>query len=344
MGLLEQAKEMATSLDDCKQYSDFADSSIHRLQYSEMDLFQDPRDIAFALSTDGAQLTMKKQSNTWIMILILMNLPPELRSQSRHVIVCFATPGPNSPGDIESFMRPLFEEFARLAAGVWIWDSLDAAYFFHRSYTVMVLGDMLGSAKMNGMSGHSAVRGDRFTEVEGARSSTQSGAKAQYYPSSPPSNATYNPARPPTYDLTNLPRRNQAEYWRTLTSIHNAGSKRALAVISKNTGVARIPLCVASPAFLHPSYFPLDPFHLFYENCMPFIWDTWATGSKPGERVHVPAAKISKLGELVGKAYKTLPPAFCGTIRDPAQLALRLSSTSSCSTTSPTSSTLSRRQ
>ncbi|KAF6748073.1 hypothetical protein DFP72DRAFT_820943 [Ephemerocybe angulata] len=168
------------------------------------------------------------------------------------------------------------------------------------------------------MSGHSAVRGDRFTEVEGARSSTQSGAKAQYYPTSPPDNATYNPTRPPTYNLSNLPRRNQVEYWNTLTKIHEAGSKRALAVISRNTGVARIPLCVSSPTFLHPSYFPLDPFHLFYENCMPFIWDTWATGSKPGERVHVPSAKISALGELIGKAYKTLPPSFCGTIRDPA--------------------------
>jgi hypothetical protein len=93
--------------------------------------------------------------------------------------------------------------------------------------------------------------------------------------------------------------------------------KNATAAISKETGVARIPLCVSSPAFLHPSYFPLDPFHLFYENCMPFIWDTWTKGSKPGKQVHIPTERISRLGEFVGVAVKTLPPVFCGMIWDP---------------------------
>ncbi|TFK17302.1 hypothetical protein FA15DRAFT_735778 [Coprinopsis marcescibilis] len=181
----------------------------------------------------------------------------------------------------------------------------------------MALGDMLGSAKMNGMSGHSAIYGDRFTKVQGARSSTQTGAKAQYYPTGPPENETYNPTCPATYDLTNLPHRSQTDYWIMLCKIDTATSKRQIAAISRDTGVARIPLCVASPAFLHPSYFPIDPFHLFYENCMPFVWDTWTTGSKPRERVHIPADKIEALGALVGVAYKTLPPVFCGTIRNP---------------------------
>ncbi|KIM35113.1 hypothetical protein M413DRAFT_79727, partial [Hebeloma cylindrosporum] len=87
-----------------RKYSDFGNSQVHLMQQSDLGLFQDPRDIAFALSTDGAQLTMKKQSNTWIMILILLNLPGSIRYQTTNVIINFATPGPNSPGDIESFI------------------------------------------------------------------------------------------------------------------------------------------------------------------------------------------------------------------------------------------------
>lgn len=74
------------------------------MQYQTQKLFQDECDIALALSTDGAQLTIKKQSNTWILILIVLNLPPEIRWKSGNVILNLATPGPNSPGDIESFM------------------------------------------------------------------------------------------------------------------------------------------------------------------------------------------------------------------------------------------------
>ena len=104
------ANAMSTSK---RSYSDFSNGKIHTdIHYKSLGLFQDPHDIAFALSTDGAQLTMKKHSNTWILILILLNLPAEIRYRSNNVIINFATPGPNSPGNIESFLRPLFEEMA----------------------------------------------------------------------------------------------------------------------------------------------------------------------------------------------------------------------------------------
>lgn len=57
------------------KYSDFGDSQVHVMHHDKLGLFQDPWDVAFAISTDGAQLTMKKQSNTWLMILIIFNLP-----------------------------------------------------------------------------------------------------------------------------------------------------------------------------------------------------------------------------------------------------------------------------
>jgi hypothetical protein len=52
----------------------------------------------------------------------------------------------------------------------------------------MALGDMLGSAKLNGMAGHTAIFGDRFSMVQGAKSSLIKGEKSQYYQMNAPDN------------------------------------------------------------------------------------------------------------------------------------------------------------
>ncbi|KZP09686.1 hypothetical protein FIBSPDRAFT_759528, partial [Athelia psychrophila] len=85
-----------------RTYSDFGDSDVHLFQYSERNLFTGSRDIALAVSSDGAQLTMKKASDTWLLIIILLNLPPEIRNQGGSVIYTFATPWPLPPGNMES--------------------------------------------------------------------------------------------------------------------------------------------------------------------------------------------------------------------------------------------------
>jgi len=75
---------------------------------------------------------------------------------------------------------------AEASEGIWIWDAIDSSYFVLQVHLCMILGDVLGSAKLSGMAGHSAVYGDHFSNVKGACSSTNKGAKAQYYPMSPP--------------------------------------------------------------------------------------------------------------------------------------------------------------
>jgi len=300
-----------------RKYSYYGDSQIHVMQHDALGLFQDPRDIAFALSTDGAQLTMKKQSNTWLLILVILNLPGSIRYHTDNVIINFATPGPNSPGDIESFIWPLFQEMAMASEGIWMWDAIDSSIFVHKSCISMALGDMLGSAKLNGMTGHTGLFGDRFSMVQGAKSSCIRGAKSQYYPMNPPENTKYNPSRPSHYDLSKLPMRSQDIYWSTIKRLANATTKKEHSEIAKSTGISRLPLCAASVAFTHPTFFPLDPFHLFYENCVAFIWDIWTSFSKSDEIVYLSPEKARTLGSFVPLAMKTLPSAFCGPIRDP---------------------------
>ncbi|KAI0041839.1 hypothetical protein FA95DRAFT_1500900, partial [Auriscalpium vulgare] len=101
--LLKQTLGLLDTASHIQKFSDFGNGTVH-LHHHINGLFEGERDIAFALSTDGAQLTMKKQSDTWILILELLNLPPELRYKASNVIIPLAIPGPLPPGNIESYV------------------------------------------------------------------------------------------------------------------------------------------------------------------------------------------------------------------------------------------------
>jgi hypothetical protein len=115
-----------------------------------------------------------------------------------------------------------------------------------------------------------------------------------------------------------LPIRTIEGYWETIKRLDAVkGIKTHYADIVKETGVSGLPICAASPTFSHPFFFPLDPFHLFYENCMPHFWDIWVTFSEPSEIVHMSQEIASALGAEAENAMATLPPSLGGAIRDP---------------------------
>jgi hypothetical protein len=147
------------------QYSDFSDSISH-INHSH--LFKEETDTAITISGDGAQLTMKKQSDVWVLIVTILNLPPKMRSKAANIIMPLVIPGPLSPGNVESFIYVLYEELAKLSVGVWTKDALTGNFFLLRVYLCGVLGDMLGSAKLSRMAGHMARYGCCFSMVQGA--------------------------------------------------------------------------------------------------------------------------------------------------------------------------------
>ena len=50
---------------------------------------------------------------------------------------------------------------------------------------------------------------------------------------------------------------------------------------------------------------------------MPFIWDIWTIESKPNEHIHLSKEKAEEFGKQVVIGMKTLPPEFCGLVRNP---------------------------
>ena len=154
------------------KYSDFPDS-INHIQHSH--LFQNETDTAITISGDGAQLAMKKQSDVWVLIVTILNLPPSMRYKAHNIIMPLTIPGPSSPGNVESFVYVLYEELAKLSVGVWSFDALSGKFFLLKVFLCGVLGDMLGSAKLSRMAGHMALYGCRFSMVRGARTTDKSG-------------------------------------------------------------------------------------------------------------------------------------------------------------------------
>jgi hypothetical protein len=170
---LQEALKKMKSDSPPTEYSDFSNSINHINHFCDSDLFQNETDTAITISGDGAQLTMKKQSDVWVLVVTILNLPPDMRSKAANIIIPLVIPGPSSPGNVESFIYVLYEELAKLSVGVWTKDALSGNFFLLKVYLCGVLGDMLGSAKLSKMAGHMATYGCRFSMVQGARSSNK---------------------------------------------------------------------------------------------------------------------------------------------------------------------------
>ncbi|KAG2739553.1 hypothetical protein P692DRAFT_20755247, partial [Suillus brevipes Sb2] len=81
-------------------------------------------DIVLMLSINGAQLYKSKDSDCWIYIWIIVNLPPDLRYKKKYILPGGIIPGPKKPRFIESFLFPGLHHLIGLQKeGLYIWDA-----------------------------------------------------------------------------------------------------------------------------------------------------------------------------------------------------------------------------
>jgi hypothetical protein len=118
-------------------------------------------DIALQFSIDGAQLRHDQQSEAWFFIWVIHNLPPELCYKKTFVIPGAIIPGPNKPGDLDSFLFPLLYHVAALQCeGLRVYNAYLDVNVPHATPVVLFgTADSLGSAMMLGMVGHSGRYG-----------------------------------------------------------------------------------------------------------------------------------------------------------------------------------------
>jgi hypothetical protein len=122
---------------DGKQWQDFNDN--HR------DFADEPRNVRFALSTDGMNPFAERSSkhSTWPVILTIYNLPPWLMQKRKYILLTILISGPTQPGvDMDVFLEPLMEDMKILwETGVQILDEYRKDSFTLRAIIFVTIND-----------------------------------------------------------------------------------------------------------------------------------------------------------------------------------------------------------
>ena len=106
---------------------------------------KDPRNIRFALSTDGMNPfgNMSTNHSTWPVNLCIYNLPPWLCMKRKYIMLAILIQGPRQPGnDIDVYFAPLVEDLKLLwIEGVRMYDALMQEDFTLRCILFLTIND-----------------------------------------------------------------------------------------------------------------------------------------------------------------------------------------------------------
>lgn len=119
-------------------------------------------DTVLMFSLDGAQLYAHKSSDTWILIWVILDLPPDLRYKKRFVIPAAVIPGPNKPKVMNSFLFVSLHHLAALQRdGLAIWSPLRPTIYRSDLWLLICGGDTPGIALLSGVVTHTGFKGCR---------------------------------------------------------------------------------------------------------------------------------------------------------------------------------------
>ena len=120
------------------------------------DFGAEPRNIRFALSTDGMNPfgDMSSRHSTWPVVLSIYNLPPWLCMKRKYLMMTLLIPGPKQPGnDIDVYLRPLVEDLKTLwNEGEQIWDAHKRESFTLRALLFCTINDLPALRNLSGQS------------------------------------------------------------------------------------------------------------------------------------------------------------------------------------------------
>ena len=285
-------------------------------------------DSVLMLSMDGAQLYESKQSDCWIYIWILADLCPDKRYKVRNILPGGVIPGPEPPGDLDSFLFPGLAHLSALQReGLRIWDSYHRRLEIAWLFLFLVLADAVAMAYLSGSVGHHGRKGCRLLCGLIGRNKLQG---AHYYPAllRPVGFETHRTSSHPDIDINNLPVPDPIEYRRDL--FHVIGSRTNAEFRNRrfNTGIAKPSIFDGLSRILPlPTCFPGDLMHQPLINLAALLLDLWC--SRPAARDHdrhsvwpwaVLVGDVWKThGEAVGHAAKYLPSSFGRPPRNPQE-------------------------
>ena len=210
-----------------------------------------PQDIVLMVSLDGAQLYDSKESDCWIYIWIIVNLPPDKCYRKLHVCPGRFIPGPHKPKNVDSFLFPGIHHLAALQAeGLPIWNAQTDSQYISDLYLIFTTADGPGLVYWNGMVGHSGKNGCRM--YCGVPSRRKTRAK-HYYPALlKPRDYCTQGSDHPDINVFKLPPGGWAEYVNHLQTIVSVSNQTQWDKQETKTGLTKPPPHSCTPTNLIP--------------------------------------------------------------------------------------------
>ena len=275
--------------------------------------FEDARDIALGLSTDGFGPFKRRSSTAWPLILFNYNLPPEIRFHLKHILGLGVIPGPKKPIDFDSFLWPFICEMLRLAVGVHAYDALSAEFFALRAFLILVFGDIPAVSMVMRMKGHNGLSPCRMCKILGVRV-PGSRATTHYVPLNRSHCADRPSNTPPIYDPAELPLRTHDEFLEQARTVQLAESEAHSERLARQYGIKGIPALSALSSLSFPASFPYDFMHLIWENVVKNMMQLWSGQYKGldegSECYQLPEAVWEAIGEAGATSGSFIPHVF----------------------------------
>lgn len=276
--------------------------------------FEDSRDIALGLSTDGFTPFKKGKQTTWPLIAFIYDFDPEIRFQLRNILSLGVIPGPKKPKDSDSFLFPFVQELIELLFGVVAYDALTKSLFLMHAYLILVFGDIPAVSMLMRMKGHNGTCPCRLCSIIAVCGPN---SKTLYVP-----HDRRNLATDTEYDITNLPLRTHDELIAQAREVQEARNDATANRLSQQYGIKGVPLLSTISSLSFPISFPYDFMHLIWENLIPnlvLLWTGQFKDLESDEGYYLMPSVWDAIGEACAASGRTIPSAFGKAVPDIAK-------------------------
>ena len=197
-------------------------------------------DIVLMTSMDGAQLYEDKDSDCWLYLWIVVNLPPDQRYCKIHVLLGGFIPGPKKPKNLDSFLVVGFHHLSLLQKeGLKIWDTSRNEVFRSDVYLLFTTADEPRLVYWDGLVGHCGKNGCRlYCGVRGWHKDSRS----HYYPALLLPNNSCEGTNHPDISSSALPPAGDQSYSENLIHVISSPNQRQFEFRRTETGITKAPL------------------------------------------------------------------------------------------------------
>lgn len=258
--------------------------------------FEDPRDVALGLSTDGFTV---HQCTFWPLIIFLYNLPPTIRFLLQNIFALGIIPG--KPVLMDTFLWPFLQELWKLALGVTAFDVLSSQSFILRAFLILIFGDIPAIAMLMRMKGHNGISPCRLCPI--IATPLRRGPRVTYYVvSTTGDNAEWRTLR------------NHPTMLQQAKEVEDAPTKEQAEALAKKYGIKGKSVLSDIDSIRFPSSLPYDFMHLVWEGVVKSLIQLW-TGDFKGmdegkEEYQIDPKQWKQIGSETAVSGKTIPSSF----------------------------------